>query len=201
MHNNPKLHPIKFMWWFTDINVLLQQFTPFGPCHTSTRWAASDTQLSTHLFNLCISLNRSDRFHVWTSEPMSLLYCQSLNLKSAIDIFLLLKTSPVSRSIGANVFKDSYLFKALWDVYFTYIYCSIATHPDRKQLKEQNRFLHICILTTNQISFDAYSLNGWVAHILKLFAMRWQWEMIIRCPVRQKVHSSETPEIIFTSVY
>lgn len=126
---------------------------------------------------------------VW-SGPMSLMYCQHLNLKSAIEHFL---TSKVSRSIGANAFEDSHLFKALWDVYCTHIYCSIATHPNRKEIlkKEQNAFLCVCVSTPNQISFNAYSLNSWVARVV---CCDW-WSS--GAQTGQRVHSLAIPKIFF----
>lgn len=71
-----------------------------------------------------------------------------LNIRARVSVVLpkppfekccrkFLLTSTVTRSTGANVFvQGSCLFKALWDVYFTHIYCSIATHPDGKIKKK-----------------------------------------------------------------
>lgn len=98
-------------------------------------------QLLTHRFSLICLVSVSHWIEgvlpVWTSEPMSLLYCQNLNLKSAKENFL---TSAVPRSTGANV---GWRFLSVQSIVRCLFYTELLLYSNasrqKKLLKKKNK--------------------------------------------------------------
>lgn len=162
---------------------------------------ASDTQVSTHLSHLCVSL--STFCPIRTSEPVSLLYCQNINLKSAIEKM----SDRISWVHGfLTCLSDQSIVRCLFYIIFFlhYIfYCSIAMLKKKlNKITQMKNKIHSCtfvsLLPTR--SFLMHILNDWVTHNFESFALGWQWDMIIRRPTTQRVHRLAIPKIIFTSM-
>lgn len=102
----------------TDIYVLLQQITPYGPCQTSMHCAASDTHIPIHL-----SASHRTRG--------SLLYCKNLHLESAFATFL---TLTVNRSTGGYFFLKIPVCIKHYKMYILHTFIALSQRIQTEQI-------------------------------------------------------------------